>query len=147
MSRNKNLFFHGVIVCGLLFMGGCTNLPPSHLIFHQDLVFGADISTASMTGTAPDRLNITLGYDRQTNAVIPKIRICKRNNAVVPCSAHISGATLPSEEFEAMSVLSKSYIGMNWFGTDKISERLATGDAAAEMAKSPDLIEALAAEK
>ena len=62
---------------------------------------------------------------------------------LVSCDLSNAHSEVKSTEFEAMSVISKSYIGMNWFGTDKISERFATGDAAAEMAKSPELIEAL----
>lgn len=145
MIRKNNPLAPGAILLGLLLLGGCSNLAPSHLIFHQSLVFGADISTASETGAMPDRLNVVVGYDRHTNAIIPKTRVCSDKNSsgeiiTRPCA---EDEPLESTQFEAMSVISKSYIGMNWFGTDKISERLATGDAAIEMAKSPELIEAL----
>lgn len=158
MINKENPLTLGALLLGALLLVGCTNTAPSHLIFHQNLLFGADISTASATGAVPDRLNVSIGYDRQTNAIIPKTRICyeskssenktseetpSENMTLVSCDLSNAHSEVKSTEFEAMSVISKSYIGMNWFGTDKISERFATGDAAAEMAKSPELIEAL----
>lgn len=144
IQKNISLMLGTLLLC-LSFLSSCSNIAPSHLIFHQDLVVGADISASSTASPLPEHMNVTFGYDRQTNAIIPKTRICSdpgENGEDVTRDCRVD-EKVESTQLEAMSVISKSYIGMNWFGTDRVSERMATGDAATEMAKNPELIDAL----
>lgn len=97
---------------------GCAN--PSHLYFYQTTVIGIDVAVSPQTKNA----KVDIGYDRQTNAVIP--------------ATEIDSASSPGQkEREAMSVVGTTYVDIGWFGDQKISENLATGTAAQKVAESP----------
>ena len=97
-------------------LGGCAN--PSHLVFHECSSLGADAALNANTGS----VHVALGYDRQTNALIPKTRTRTENGA---------------EENEAMSVISSSRIRVKWLGVHEVTEQFATGDAAVNLARKP----------
>ncbi len=106
----------------LIFLAGCAN--PSHLVFYQSTVLGVDVATNAEGGT----VHATLGYDRQTNAFIPKTKVKNAQG---------------KEEIEAMSLISKTEIDVEWLMIQQIHERFATGDAAVNLANKPEAIKAL----
>ena len=118
-DRKNCLFISGML---LLVLVGCAN--PSHLVFYQSTVLGVDVATNAQGGT----VHATLGYDRQTTAFIPKTKIKDANG---------------KEEIEAMSLISKTDIDVEWLLIQEIHERFATGDAAVNLANKPGAIKAL----
>ena len=109
----------------LLCLASCAT--PSHLVFHQTAVIGADISANTTTG----QVNLAVGYDRQTSALVPK-------TATVPEAGQTS-----LEENEAMSALAASEVKIKGIGTYEVNEQFATGKAAINLAKNPDAVEAV----
>ena len=93
-------------------LGGCAN--PSHLIFHQSTSVGVDVAGNTDSG----HIHVALGYDRQTNALIPKTK-------------------LASGKHEAMSAISTGKVEIKWLGVHEVTEQFATGQAAVNLARSP----------
>ena len=109
----------------VLCLASCTT--PSHLVFHQTAVIGADVSANTTTG----QVNLAVGYDRQTSALVPKTRT----------AADIeSGA---GEENEAMSALAASKVAIKGIGTYEVNEQFATGKAAVNLARKRGAVKAL----
>lgn len=106
-----------LMLAGLL--AACST--PSHLVFHQCTSIGADASTNSTTG----QVHVSVGYDRQTNTLIPKTLTL--NDSGVP-------------ESEAMSVVSASEVKIKWLGLHEVTEQFATGTAARNLARDPRAI-------
>ena len=101
------------LICSL---AGCAT--PSHLIFHQSASVGADVAVNADTGN----VHVALGYDRQTNTLIPKTRTQTETGEI---------------ENEAMSVLSTSKVEIKWLGVHEVTEQFATGRAAVNLAADP----------
>lgn len=101
----------------LLLTAGCAN--PTHLIFYQSSIVGVDVATSADTGT----VHAVLGYDRQTGTVIPK-------TTVTP-----DDAASATTEREAMAVVSRARIRVEWLRATEICERFATGKAAVNLAR------------
>lgn len=100
------------LVCGLLAaLCGCAN--PGHLFFYQTTVIGIDVAVSPQT----NNVKASLGYDRQTNAIIP-------------ATQDAAGDT------EAMSVVGTTYVTAEWLGTQTIRENVATGTAAENVAQT-----------
>lgn len=118
--RPKMIF--AVFGLTLVLLAGCAN--PSHLVFYQSTVLGVDVATSGEGGT----VHATLGYDRQTTAFIPKTKVKIAEG---------------KEEHEAMSVVAKTDIGIEWLMIQEIHERFATGQAAVNLANKPEAIKAL----
>ena len=97
-------------------LAGCAN--PSHLVFHQSSSLGVDIAANADTG----HIHMALGYDRQTDTLIPKTTIITDGNV---------------EENEAMSVISTSKIKVKGLGLHDVNEQFATGQAAVNIAAKP----------
>lgn len=104
-------------------LAGCST--PSHLVFHQSAVIGADISANTTSG----QLNVSMGYDRQTSAIVPKTQA----NAIEP-----PGVT--TEKNEAMSAISASKVTIKGIGEYEVNEQFATGQAATNLAKDPNQV-------
>ena len=102
-------------LCGAL--AGCAT--PSHLIFHQSASVGADVSANADTGN----VHVALGYDRQTNTLIPKTRTRTETGEI---------------ENEAMSVISTGKVEIKWLGVHEVTEQFATGQAAVNLAGRPE---------
>ncbi len=117
--RRKRQLFSAAL---FMVFAGCAN--PSHLVFYQSTILGVDVATNAQGGT----VHATLGYDRQTNAFIPKT-INKDDNG--------------KDQIEAMSLISKTDVDVEWLLIQQIHERFATGDAAVNLATKPDAIKAL----
>lgn len=115
MKLPRNLLLVPLLAATL---AGCAN--PSHLVFVQSAVVGADASANTETG----QIHVALGYDRQTNAIIPKTKV----------------QTAGGEVNEAMSVISASDIRIKWLGVHEVNEQFATGQAAVNMADNPATI-------
>jgi hypothetical protein len=98
----------------LMVLAGCGT--PTHLIFYQSSVLGIDVSTSVDNST----VHAKIGYDRQTGTIVPKTMV----------KAHAGSA----DEAEAMSVVSRSRITVDWFAPSEICERFATGQAALNVA-------------
>ena len=98
------------------FVGGCAN--PSHLVFHQSSSLGVDVAANADTG----HIHMALGYDRQTDTLIPKTTIITDANR---------------EENEAMSVISTSKIRVKGMRLNDVNEQFATGQAAVNIAAKP----------
>ncbi len=98
--------------------GGCTN--PSHLVFQQKTTFGVDASTDTTSG----RVHVDAGYNRETNAFVPRTKVIGPNG----------------EEREAMSTISLSEIKVKFLGSHEVNEQFATGEAAQLMADNPDAL-------
>ena len=94
---------------------GCAT--PSHLVFHQSSSVGVDVAGNADTG----QVHVALGYDRQTNTLIPKT----------------TTITDSGEENEAMSVISTSEVHVKWLGVHDVNEQFATGQAAVNLATRP----------
>ena len=127
MKLNQRLWILLVFAWAMA-LGGCTTTP-SHLIFHESLVFGADVAVSPETSN----VHVTAGYDRNTSAIVPKTmtKSCDANGSTDnTCSGTVK------DEPEAMSVISQSYFDINWFGPWEIKQRHATGDAARTIAGS-----------
>jgi len=125
---------HLALAAGLGFAipAGCTTQPPSHLIFHQQMVVGADISANPDSGTA----DIIFGYDRQTTTILPKSRVDAGTIAGDPCA---NPGKKPEEcHPDGMSILSQSIVKIGIFGTDNVHERFATGEPARTLSQSPE---------
>lgn len=127
MKPCRFLFVLGVLL-GLI---GCTT--PSHIVFQQAAVVGADVAADTTSGQA----HVSLGYDRQTNAMIPKTKtyVTQRNPE--------NGTLVEQEENEAMSALSASRVKIKWFGAHEVNEQFATGEAAVNIARDPDAVASL----
>lgn len=110
-------------VAGLIVLTSCTT--PSHLVFHQSAVIGADISANTTSG----QLNIALGYDRQTNALVPKTAV---NAIAVPVA--------DEDRNEAMAAVSASQVKIKGIGEYEVNEQFATGQAAVNIASDPDAV-------
>ena len=93
-----------------LFVGCAT---PSHLVFHQCTSIGADASTNTTTG----QVNVSIGYDRQTNTLIPKTNTL--NDIGAP-------------EAEAMSVISASEVKIKWLGLHRSDRAIRHRDRGAQ---------------
>ncbi len=115
-----------------LALTGCGT--PSHLVFYQSSVVGADVAA----DTASGRINVALGYERQTNAIIPK------TNTLATRRGRLRGGEAPREENEAMAVLSASKVKIRWFGAQEVNEQFATGEAAVNIATDPEAVATLA---
>jgi hypothetical protein len=107
----------------LVVLTSCTT--PSHLVFHQTAVIGADISANTTSG----QLNIALGYDRQTTALVPKTAV----NA-------IAGRVNEDDRNEAMAAVSASQVKIKGIGEYEVNEQFATGQAAVNIASDPDAV-------
>lgn len=107
-----------VLLCLMLacLLAGCAT--PSHLVFHQSTSIGADASTNTNTG----QVHFAVGYDRQTNTLIPKTRTTNENGKPEP---------------EAMSVVSASEVKIKGLGLHEVTEQFATGKAARNLAQDP----------
>ena len=119
-DRRKCLFIWGML---LLVLVGCAN--PTHLVFYQSTVLGVDVATNAQGGT----VHATLGYDRQTTAFVPKTRVTNDQG---------------QNENDAMSVISRTEIDIEWLAIQSIHETFATGKAALNIADNPDAIRSLA---
>lgn len=109
---------HHLIIAGLCcLLAGCAT--PSHLIFHQSASVGADVAANADTG----QVHVALGYDRQTNTLIPKTKTRTESGEI---------------ENEAMSVISTSKVEIQWFGLHEVTEQFATGQAAVNLAAKPE---------
>jgi len=106
----------------LLVLTGCAAPMPTHLIFYQSSILGVDVATSADSST----VHATMGYDRQTGTIIPKSR--------VKTLSEDRGA--PREEVEAMSVVSRARIKVEWLAPSEICERFATGYAARYVAQN-----------
>lgn len=102
----------------ILLMGitlqGCGN--SKNLVYRQNTVIGLEVS-ANPEGTSGKAV---LGYDRETNAVVPK-------------KLKIDGETSGQE---AMSAISISNVHIGFLEANCIYEAFATGDAAVNLAKN-----------
>ena len=98
------------------FLSGCAN--PSHLVFHQSSSLGVDVAANADTG----HIHMALGYDRQTDTLIPKTTIVTDAN---------------QQENEAMSVISTSKIRVKGMRLNDVNEQFATGQAAVNIAGKP----------
>ena len=103
------------LLCASLLTGCAT---PSHLVFHQSTSIGADASTNANTG----QIHFALGYDRQTNTLIPKTRTTNETG---------------KPEQEAMAVVSASEVKIKGLGLHEVTEQFATGKAARNLAENP----------
>lgn len=116
-----------------IFLGlnGCAT--PSHIVFQQAAVVGADVAADTTTGQA----HVSVGYDRQTNAMIPKTKtyVTQRDPE--------NGQLVEREENEAMSAISASRVKIKWFGAHEVNEQFATGEAAVNIARDPDSVASL----
>jgi hypothetical protein len=103
------------LFCALtvLTCAGCSN--PSHLVFHQSAAIGVDVAANVDSG----QIHVSVGYDRQTNTLIPKTK-------------------LDDGENEAMSVVSASKVDIKWLGVHEVTEQFATGHAAVNVAANPE---------
>lgn len=101
-----------------LALGGCST--PSHLVFHQSTAIGVDVATSTQTG----QVHVGLGYDRQTNTLIPETTVKTPNGP----------------EKEAMSVISTSKATIQWLGAHEVTEQFATGTAAVNLAAKPESV-------
>jgi hypothetical protein len=106
------------IACATM-LAACAN--PSHLVFHQSVSVGADASANADTG----QVHVALGYDRQTNTLIPKTEAL--NDRGEP-------------EQEAMSVISAGEVKIKWLGLHEVTEQFATGKAARNLADNPNAL-------
>jgi hypothetical protein len=104
-----------LVVAAALLLSGCAT--PSHLVFYQTSILGIDVSTSADNST----VHAKVGYDRQTGTIIPKTKV--------------KGTPESAEEQEAMSVVSRSRIKVEWFRPSEICERFATGQAARNVAR------------
>ena len=102
-------------------LAGCTT--PSHLVFHQTAVIGADVSANTTSG----QVNVSLGYDRQTNALVPKTAVTE-----------LDDPGRGDEKNEAMSAVSASKVVIKGLGEYEVNEQFATGRAAVNLARKPD---------
>ena len=109
----------------LLSLASCTT--PSHLVFHQTAVIGADVSANTTTG----QVNLSVGYDRQTSALVPKT------------TTTVDVANGTGEENEAMSALAASKVAIKGIGTYEVNEQFATGKAAVNLARKRGAVKAL----
>lgn len=116
MNRKPSALF--CLMLGSL-LTGCST--PSHLVFHQCTSIGADASTNTSTG----QVHVSVGYDRQTNTLIPKTNTLNDTGAPEP---------------EAMSVVSASEVKIKWLGLHEVTEQFATGTAARNLARDPRAI-------
>ena len=89
-----------------------SDLSPKRLV-------GVDVAANADTG----QVHVALGYDRQTNTLIPKTRTRTEKGAM---------------ENEAMSVLSTSAVDIHWLGVHEVTEQFATGQAAVNLASRPE---------
>lgn len=119
------------VLAVLVWLTGCST--PSHIVFQQAAVVGADVAADTTSGQA----HVSLGYDRQTNAMIPKTKtyVTQRNLE--------NGVRVEQEENEAMSALSASRVRIKWFGAHEVNEQFATGEAAVNIAADPDAVATL----
>ena len=109
---------HRIAFAGLLcLLAGCAT--PSHLIFHQSASVGVDVAANADTG----QVHVALGYDRQTNTLIPKTKTRTETGEI---------------ENEAMSVISTSKVDIKWLGVHEVTEQFATGQAAVNLAARPE---------
>ena len=102
----------------------CSCANPSHLVFVQSTVLGVDVAVSPETKNA----KVVVGYDRQTDTIIPTSKIETAAN---------------QRENEALSVIGATKIDLVWFGHQKISENFATGIAAEHVAADPKAIDDL----
>lgn len=94
---------------------------PSHLVFHQSTNIGADAAANTDTG----QVHVSMGYDRQTNTLIPKTKTANEYGG---------------EEQEAMSAVSASEVKIKWLGLHEVTEQFATGMAARNLAENPEAL-------
>jgi hypothetical protein len=107
---------HRLIALLPIFLAACAN--PSHFVFHQSTSIGVDAAANTDTG----HVHVALGYDRQTNTLIPKTKTFN---------------DIEEEEQEAMSVVSASETKIKWLGLHEVTEQFATGKAARNLAQDP----------
>jgi hypothetical protein len=122
MERISSLTNAAALTMALWFLAGCAS--PSHLVFYQSTILGVDVATTTQGGT----VHATLGYDRQTTTFIPKSRV--KNDQQV-------------DENEAMSAIARLTVKIQWLGIQEIHEQFATGQAARNIARRPEALEAL----
>lgn len=115
----KIRMFAGSLV--LLAFAGCGT--PQHLIFHQNTILGVDVATTAESGS----VHVTLGYDRQTTAFIPKTETLINDKP----------------EKEAMSAVSWSTIKIKGLGHYEVHEQFATGVSALNLAADPNAMKQL----
>lgn len=110
----------GLCAFGVL-LSGCTT--PTHLLFHQTAIIGADVSANAASG----QVSVSLGYDRNTTALVPK-------TATYETEAAVAGES-PNE---AMASVSASKVTIKGVGEYEVNEQFATGRAAVNLAQHPD---------
>ncbi len=98
----------------LITLTGCGN--SKNLVYRQNTVIGLEVS-ANPEGTSGKAV---LGYDRETNAVVPK---------KLKSNGETSGQ-------EAMSAISISHVHIGFLEANCIYEAFATGDAAVNLAEN-----------
>ncbi|QPJ62239.1 MAG: hypothetical protein G3M70_10300 [Candidatus Nitronauta litoralis] len=98
----------------LVTLSGCGN--SKNLVYRQNTVIGLEVS-ANPEGTSGKAV---LGYDRETNAVVPK--------------KMKSGGETAGQE--AMSAVSISHVQIGFLEANCIYEAFATGDAAVNLAEN-----------
>ncbi len=119
------------VLAVIVLFTGCGT--PSHLVFYQSAVLGVDVAADTTNG----RVNVALGYERQTNAIIPKTR-------TFATQRHPAGnPRVESEENEAMAAVSASKVKIKWLGAHEVNEQFATGEAAVNIARDPDSVASL----
>ncbi len=97
---------------------GCSQ--SKNLVYRQNTVIGLEVS-ANPEGTSGKAV---FGYDRETNAVVPK-------------KPKAEGGELQTGGMEAMSTISISHIQIGFVEASCIYEAFATGDAANDLAANP----------
>lgn len=90
-----------------------------YLVYMQNSVVGIDASATPQTGG-----KFTLGYDRQTDTIVPK-RTDKKGE---------------TDGEDAMSVISKTQVKVGFLEMNEIHESFATGDAAVAIASDPNKV-------
>lgn len=101
----------------LVCLSGCVR-QPTHLIFYQSSILGVDAATSADSST----VHVVLGYDRQTGTIIPK--------------SNVRSDPASKEEPEAMSVVSRGRIKVQWLRPSEVCERFGTGQAARNIARN-----------
>ncbi len=111
-----------------LLLSGCAFLPPpQHVAFHQDTVLGFDLAVSPET----QNVKVAVAYDRNTIAFVPVTDMEQSSTS--------AGETTSSDERpEAMSVIGLTKVKVPWFGHQSVTENIATGHAARQIAESPE---------
>ncbi len=122
----KNIFMLRAFLLFLcvVFFTSCANL--KHAVVFEDTVIGADLATNPKDAS----VRAVFGYERQTDAVIPKSCVTEKD----------VGGKKVCDKIEALSVLLNSRVKMDWFDETLIQQSFSTGEAAVNLAKNPGLM-------